>query len=807
MIRIIEGEEGRAFVLETVNTTYAFALLPTGQLQHLYYGRRITIDSYEDAMVLSEAFGVEPGNTIAYDGDHHDYTLEDVRLEMSHQGKGDIREPFVEGRSADGSFSFDFVYKEAKVTDGKEAFEEMPSSYVACATCETEKGDKVPGVQTLTVTMQDKNHGYLLDLLYYVFADSDVIGKSSCFVNAGEGEMQLTRLMSAQLDVFDSSLTVSNFTGTWIHEMNRTDTVVSAGSYSFGSVTGTSSNRANPFFMVSRPGCSEEQGECIGMNFIYSGNHYASVSVNAYGKTRILSGIHPMNFAFTLAPGESFQAPEAIMVYSDGGYDLMTKRMTRFVRDHVIRGQWQYKDRPILLNSWEANYFNINENKLLALAKKGRDAGIELFVMDDGWFANRDDDHRSLGDWYVNKKKLPGGLKGLSEKIHGLGMMFGIWVEPEMVNVDSDLYREHSDWVLQIPGMDHSEGRYQRILDLTNPAVVDHMTEAMTEVFASAKIDYVKWDMNRIFSDYYSMYLPKERQGEVAHRYVLGLYRMMKTLTERFPHILFEGCASGGCRFDLGILSYFPQIWGSDDTDAVARVEIQEGYSYGYPMQCVTGHVSACPNHQTLRVTPLSTRFHVAAFTALGYELNLLDLKKEELSEVAEQVKLYKKYRHTLQNGDFHRLKRGNTVQWMVTSEDQSQGVGMLFLHESIPNGRYENFRFRGLSPKGRYRFYSHPFRYNIKTFGSLINTQAPVHVKQDSLMHNVIAKFVKLDSEKEDLTARGDLLMAGGVNLKPAFASTGFDERIRVMTDHTTRMYYLERQPEAIEPGDDQSL
>jgi alpha-galactosidase len=417
MIRILEGEQ-KAFILDTMHTTYAFSVLPTGQLEHLYYGKKITISSYEDAMVLAECKGVEPGNCICYDGDCHDYTLEDVRLEMSHLGKGDIREPFIEGIASDGSFTFDFVFSGALISDGKEAFSDMPSSYVREVA--GEDGETSCGVQTLTVTLKDKNHGYTLELFYYVFSDSDVIGKSARFTNTGEESMRLTRLLSSQLDVMDGNLTVTNFTGTWIREMNRVDTLVSAGNYTFGSVTGTSSNRANPFFIVSRPGCNETNGECIGMNLIYSGNHYESISVNAFGKTRILSGINPMNFSFVLEAGESFQAPEAVMVYSDQGLEEMTKRMTHFVRDHIIRGEWQYKDRPILINSWEANYFNIDEKKLVALAKKGKQAGMELFVMDDGWFGTRDDDRQSLGDWYVNQKKLPNGLKGLADKIHNL---------------------------------------------------------------------------------------------------------------------------------------------------------------------------------------------------------------------------------------------------------------------------------------------------------------------------------------------------------------------------------------------------
>ena len=424
------------------------------------------------------------------------------------------------------------------------------------------------------------------------------------------------------MDMAEIDLTMHTFNGAWAREMGRYDTPVKSGKHINASFTGTSSSRANPFVMFSRPGCTEEYGECFGFNLIYSGNHYEAAEVNGFGKTRITIGINPENFEYMLNPNEDFESPEAVMTFSDKGFNKMSQNMHYFVREHIVRGEWKYKARPVLLNSWEANYFDINEDKLVNLGKAAKDVGIEMLVMDDGWFGERDDDTTSLGDWDVNPKKLPDGLKGICDKINDIGLDFGIWVEPEMVNVKSRLYEAHPDWAMGVPGKPHTEGRSQRILDLTNTEVQNFIIEKMTQVFTSANIAYVKWDMNRIFSDYYAPGLPADRQGEIAHRYYIGLYRVMKELTNRFPHILFEGCSSGGNRFDLGTLCYFPQIWASDNTDALSRADIQNGYSYGYPMSTVSAHVSACPNHQTHRVTPLNTRFNVAAFGVFGYECN-----------------------------------------------------------------------------------------------------------------------------------------------------------------------------------------
>lgn len=790
----------QCFLLETKQTTYCFQVTETGHLEHLYYGRRITVPDEESAEALTEKHVFMPGNTNAYTKENAAFSLEDIRLEMSSYGKGDIREPFVEVIHADGSSTSDFLFEEAVIAKGKEEYRTLPGSY-----------DDSGEADHLCITLKDKQYGLILELHYYVYEDCDVITRSAKLVNESSGEVKLTRLMSAQVDFDTPDYIFTTFTGAWAREMKRTDVRMLAGKHVNASYTGTSSNRANPFVMLSREETSEDFGDCYGFNLIYSGNHYEAVEVSGYGKTRIAVGMNPQSFCFVLGEGECFEAPEAVMSYSHQGFNGMSQHMHRFVREHIVRGSWKNKIRPVLLNSWEASYFDINERRLLSLAKAGKEAGIELFVMDDGWFGTRDDDTQSLGDWEVNRKKLPGGVSGLSAKIKEMGLMFGIWVEPEMVNVNSRLYEKHPDWVLAIPDKPHSEGRNQRILDLTRTEVQDYIIEQMSRVFSTADISYVKWDMNRTFTDYFSAALPPERQGEVAHRYVMGLYRCMKELTERFPQILFEGCAAGGNRFDLGILCYFPQIWASDDTDALCRTEIQTGYSYGYPMSTVSAHVSACPNHQTLRNTPLETRFHTACFGICGYECNFCDMKKEELELIKTQIALYKKWRDVLQTGAFYRGRTfadgahgaescirqsaGNVTEWTCVSQDRKKAVGFVLQKLVVPNTQFEYYRARGLDPGLKYHFYNRELKYNVKEFGDLVNTVSPVHIKKDSLMHGVIAKFVKMDGETEDCHVYGDTLMYGGVKLRQAFAATGYNSEVRHFPDFGSRIYFMEAE------------
>ena len=771
----------KVFILDTKNTTYCFQVLESGHLEHLYYGKKLRIDEADDVKSLAEKQAFPPGNSNVYDAKFPSLSLENMRLEMSSYGKSDIREPFIEVIHADGSYTSDFLYETAVIKKGKEPLETLPSSY-------EDNGE----LQELTVFLKDKQYGLTLELHYGVFEDRDVISRSAKFINTSDEVVKLTRLMSTQLDFEDAGYILTTFNGNWAREMYRHDALVGIGKMVNASYAGTSSNRANPFVMLSTQGTTEDTGLCYGFNLIYSGNHYEAVEVNSHGKTRIVTGINPQSFCFMIEPGQKFESPEAVMTVSCEGYNGMSHHMHEFVRECIVRGEWKKKVRPVLLNSWEAAYFDINESKLLKLAKAGKEAGIELFVMDDGWFGTRNDDKQSLGDWHVNKKKLPGGLKSLCDKVNALGLDFGIWVEPEMVNTESGLYKAHSEWVMEIPGKPHSEGRNQRILDFANPEVVDFITEQMTNIFSSANISYVKWDMNRIFSDYYSQYLKPEQQGEVAHRYMMGLYRLMKTLTERFPHILFEGCASGGNRFDLGILCYFPQIWASDDTDAIYRAKGQTGYSYGYPMSVVTAHVSACPNHQTLRMTPLATRFNVAAFGVLGYECNLCDMKKEEVAEIKEQIALYKKWREVLQFGTFYRGRSGKLHEWTCVSPDKSKAVGMIVQELVEPNTHFEQYFAKGLDENKKYHFYNIEKKRDVKPFGDLLNTISPVHIKYDSLVHKAIDKFVKMPGEKEDYTSYGNVLMSG-VKLQSAFGGTGYNENTRYFQDFESRLYFME--------------
>lgn len=796
MIHMIQGKHPY-FVLYTKSTAYCFRVMETGHLEHLYYGRKITISDRKSAEALREKHVFAPGNTNAYDREHASFSLEDVCLEMSSYGKGDIREPFVEVVHGDGSSTSDFLFENAEITKGKEEYQTLPGSY-----------DETGQVEHLSVFLRDRQYDLCLELHYYVYEECNVITRSARLRNKSGENIKLLRLMSMQIDFDRPDYVFTAFHGAWAREMKRTDTRMLAGKHVNASYTGTSSNRANPFVMLSREGISEDYGDCYGFNLVYSGNHYEAVEVSGYGKTRIVTGINPQSFCYVLKPGEDFETPEAVMTYSHQGMNGMSQNMHQFVREHIVRGTWKHRVRPVLLNSWEAAYFDINERKLLNLAKAGKDVGIELFVMDDGWFGTREDDTQALGDWQVNEKKLPGGIEGLSRKIKALGLDFGIWVEPEMVNVKSRLYESHPEWVLQIPGKPHSEGRNQRILDLTRKEVQDYIIEEMSRVFSSGEISYVKWDMNRTFTDYYSGGLKAECQGETAHRYVTGLYRCMKILTERFPDILFEGCSAGGSRFDLGILYYFPQIWASDDTDAVCRAEIQTGYSYGYPMSAVGAHVSACPNHQTLRTTPLETRFHVACFGICGYECNFCDMKKEELEAVKTQIALYKTWREVLQTGSFYRgrtfgdkgtsgsclmMSDGNITEWTCVSRDKRKAVGLILQKLTAPNTPYGYYQAKGLDAEMKYHFYNRPLKYNVKGFGDLVNTVSPVHIKQDSLAHNLVAKFVKLEGETEDCYVYGDTLMYSGVKLKQAFGGTGYNQEVRYFPDFASRIYFME--------------
>ncbi len=786
MIRVFNN----IFVLETSRTSYIFRAMETGHLEHLYYGSRIDVSEGDDLSALYEKKKSIPGTSIAYSEKHSDVSLEDVCLEMSSYGKGDVREPFVGVVHADGSRTSDFLFKNYEIRK-KTSMDTLPSSY-----------DEKEETDELVITLKDKSYDLVLELIYSAFDECDVITRRAVLVNHSRDEVRLERLMSLQLDLDVNDYVFTDFTGAWGREMDRHDFPCHQGRIVSSSFTGTSSNRANPFVMLHEPFTTEESGECFAFNLVYSGNHCECAETSSTGKLRVLTGINPEGFEFVIEPDGKFESPEAFMTFSEGGFRQMSLNMHGFIREHIVRGKWKHKERPILINSWEAMFFNLTEKRLVDMAKKASQAGIELFVMDDGWFGNRNDDTSSLGDWTVNRKKLPGGILRLSNKIHALGMSFGIWVEPEMVNEKSRLFAEHPDWVLRIPKKHHSLGRNQMILDLTREDVRTYIKGSMRAVFSSAKIDYVKWDMNRIFTDVFSQALPAERQGEVFHRYVCGLYEIMGELVTEFPDILFEACSSGGNRFDPGMLCYMPQIWASDNTDAYERVRIQTGASYGYPQSVWGSHVSNCPNIQTLRHIPIETRFNVAAFGCFGYELNIGELEKEEFEAIKAQVKLYKAYRKTLQFGEFYRLSPGEdtdysrgSYSYMAVSKDKKQAVGVLLNGITRANYTYTKFRGAGLDKDKTYRFRNIPSKLSIREFGDLINIVSPIHLKVGSLRYRILEKRMKLDSEVEDYTVKGSLINNAGIKLKQSYGGTGMDKDMRVFKDFYSRMYLMDEK------------
>lgn len=749
--------------LTTENTSYAFKVDANGHLEHLYYGSKILNMDSASTCVKKE-----------------NVALEDIRLEFSTFGKGDIRDPFLEITHADGGMTSDFLFKSAVIGKGKPEFKTLPGSF-----------GSEDDIDNLVLTLYDASYDLTLVLSYFVFHKADVITRSAKLINTSDETVTIDRLLSTQIDLQGCDFSVTSFHGNWAREMDKHTIPVTAGKFVNSSYTGTTSSRSNPFIILSKPGITERTGECYGFNLVYSGNHYSAVEADSHDHTHVVMGINPQSFGWKLCKGDEFEAPEAVFAYSSEGFEGLSHIMHNFILNHIVRGEWAKKERPIVLNSWEAAYFDINEEKLVKLAKAGAEAGMELFVMDDGWFGERNDDTTSLGDWDVNLKKLPGGLKSLVDKVNEAGMRFGIWVEPEMISVESKLYEAHPDWDMSIPGKPHTEGRTQRILDLANPEIVEYITDKMTEIFSSANIEYVKWDMNRNITDLYSRYLPADRQKEAGHRYVLGFYQMAKTLNERFPSILFEGCSSGGNRFDLGMLCYFPQIWASDDTDALRRLDIQTGYSYGYPTFAPTTHVSASPNHQTMRRAPLSTRFNVALLGNLGYELNLCELSEGELDQVRFQVEFYKKYRKAMQlGGKFYRDIKDNFVQWTTVSEDKKYAFSVVIQLHGQPNPYPTIVRIPGLEASATYKLRSEGDFYDTLDLDPSLKEK----LDPDHPIFKVEKEAVLIPSRVEEYEMSGEAFTNAGFLLKENIAENVWSDPVSYYPDFVSKLYVLER-------------
>ncbi len=741
--------DDKVFLLKNKEIAYLLRIGKYGHVEHLHFGAPVELSDWQ---ALTCRPGLGWGGSVVLEDSDSESCLDDRAMEWSGSGRGDYRESPLEIGS-----STDLRYVNHRILNG---IAPMAGSLPQA------RGD----CQTLELVLEQPG---LRVKLYYSLFDT-ALTRRTVVENTGDAPLTLGKIMSFSMDL-PGQLNMMSFHGGWICEMRKAVTPVTGGKVVSESLTGASSNRANPGFVLFETGAGEEHGRVYGFNLVYSGNHYASAQRSYQGLNRVMQGINPSNFAWELAPGEIFETPEAVMTVSDEGFNGMSARMHRFVSEHIVPAYWRNRPRPVLFNSWEGCMFDFNQSRLLKLADQAKHLGCELFVLDDGWFGKRNDDRSSLGDYTVNAKKLPGGLAPLADKIRGKGLEFGLWFEPESVSPDSELYRAHPDWALT-DGHPDILGRHQLLLDLTKQEVRDYIVESVGGILDSAKITYVKWDMNR-----HSIAL-----GAKAHSFVLGVYEVMRRIFAARPKLLLENCSSGGNRFDLGMLCYSPQIWASDNTDPVERLTIQGNLSYLYPQSTFGAHVSAAPHAQTLRNTPLYTRGNVAFFGCLGYELDLKHLLPVEIQEVREQVAFYKQYRQVFQYGRFRRTGSGWQVSYGGTTI-----VGVFHkLVSAVPE--YEQLRVAGLKKDARYHLESRAQSLRMGQFGSLLKHVSPVDINPNGALLRTLDAHKQLPDGVEEFTLTGAALCSG-IMLQPRFRGTGYDGRQRTQGDFGSNLYVIE--------------
>ena len=742
--------ENNVFHLKTDHYSYLFQVDKYGMLQHLHFG--VPVQTGDAAAFLPEP-GLGWGSCTVLDDSDSGSCADDKPLEWSGSGRGDYRESPLElcGQSTDLRFVSYRILE-----DTVPMICSLPQAH----------GE----AETLEITLEQAG----ARLLLYYTAFPTALVRRTVLENTGDSPIAVNKLMSFSVDIH-GSYTMAGFHGGWIAEMRRQDVQIGGSKVVNESLTGASSNRSNPGFLLFEADATESSGRVYGFNLLYSGNHYAAAQQSLQGFTRVMQGINPSNFRKELLPGDSFETPEAVLCVSDSGFGGLSERMHRFVNDHILPKSWQGRLRPILYNSWEGCMFDFNQSRLLDLADRAKNLGCELFVLDDGWFGTRNDDRAGLGDYWVNRKKLPSGLEGLADKIRARGMEFGLWFEPESVNPDSDLYRLHPDWALT-DGFAPVLGRHQLLLDLSREDVRAYIVENVGCIVDAAGITYVKWDMNR-----HSIAL-----GAKAHDYMLGLYEVLRRIFEPRPNVLLESCSSGGNRFDLGMLCFSPQIWCSDNTDPIERLTIQGNLSYLYPQSTFGAHVSAAPHAQTLRNTPLATRGNVAFFGCLGYELDLKHLLSVEGKEVKTQIAFYKKYRRVFQYGAFRRTKQG----WQV-SDGKTTLAGVFHgLVHAAPG--YERLKVPGLEADSRYRVTSLAQAIRVGQFGSLLKHVVPVNVNPNGALLRIADSHYTLKNAVEDVTVSGAALESG-ILLKPLFRGTGYAENQRTYGDFGSDLYIIE--------------
>ena len=685
-------EEEKIFKLDTRNTTYVIAVVDDEQfLGHVYYGKKLKEVHLDGLLRIHENPFVPSRNN----RDRVSF-LDSFPMEYPAHGLGDYRESCINIRTEKGNVGLALSYVSHKITEGKDGLEGLPASFGKAGECET-----------LKILCEDKVTGLQVILQYGIFDEADVITRSVKVVNTGKEDLYLTKVYSACLDMDNKDFEAISLHGSWARERQIETVPVSHGKYSVESIRGESSHQDHPFLALKTKNADQENGEVYAMHFVYSGNFKAQVQSDQFDQVRMTMGIHPEDFTWKLKEGESFQAPETVLVYSAQGLGQMTRIFHDFYRNHLIRSEYKNQKRPILINNWEATYFDFDTDKLIAIAKQASALGIEMLVMDDGWFGNRCDDNRALGDWFVNEEKLKGGLEYLVDEVNKLGMKFGIWFEPEMISPDSDLYRAHPDYAIAIPGREPSLCRNQYVLDLTRKEVRDYAYECVAKILRSANIEYVKWDMNRQLSDIGSLELPADQMGELYHRYVLAVYEMQERMMTEFPHLLLENCSGGGARFDPGMLYYRPQIWCSDDTDAIERLKIQEGTALIYPLSTMGAHVSDCPNHTVGRVTPFETRGYVALAGTFGYELDVTKIPESDREQIPAQVAMYHKYNDLVREGDYYRIASYAEDHYFdcygVVSKDKKEALYTYVQVLNRPNYHSRRIYLKGLAAEKYY--------------------------------------------------------------------------------------------------------
>lgn len=774
---MIEYKDG-VFRLTTQSTSYWFRVTKFGHLEHIHYGPKLKDQPVEGLLLKRTAM---IGSSVCYDESDPNYCLDNICLEWSGIGRGDYRHSPAELKMPDGTFTCDFLYKSHKVLPGHVPMEQLPTAYGEENEC-----------ASLELALEDESNNCRLILYYTVYEKTNVITRRAVLENHSDRPLVIRRLMSMMADIPDRGFRLVTFDGGWIKEAHRHERPLQYGIFVNSSTTGASSNRHNPGFLLAEKDTTQEHGYVYGFNLVYSGNHYGAVELSNHNLVRVMQGINPHCFEWTLQKGETFSTPEAVMTFSADGFNGLSHNFHDFINDHIVRGDWKNRERPVLINNWEAHFFKFTQGRLLRLARRARRLGIELFVLDDGWFGDRNSDRAGLGDYHVNRRKLPRGMAHFARKIRKLGMEFGLWFEPEMVNPDSDLYRSSPEYAVVTPGKKPTLGRNQLVLDLCNPAVRDYIVDSVGRILDEAGITYVKWDMNRHISDAYSPHI--NNQGEFFHRYILGLYDILERIFRPRPHILLESCSSGGNRFDLGMLCYSPQIWASDNTDPAERLKIQDGLSYLYPLSTMGAHVSSAPHQQTLRDTPLSTRFNAACFGCLGYELDLKFLSWAERREIKDQIAFYKKHRRTFQYGRFYRLPpvKDNKVYWQCVGPDMDTAIAGLFQAQAEASEGYGFLPLTGLDPGKYYTLTTRPQSLFLKRFGGLVNHLLPFTLDPNGFILRTVGKFYCLTDCVEKYEGYGDILMSG-VRLNNQFMGTWYNSQTRLLGDFGSNQYVLE--------------